>query len=358
MVDKDNPWNGKDVMDFNFFCCPECDYQSKTVTLFQNHALDSHPLSKEVFEKSVQVKEEYFEYNDDIILPSDQETKEEVKDECDQKTLPKKVEKKKLSKAKMIIRCNCGETFNTKTRYKLHQRQVHGIVEPQPLSSKKTQKVFICDKCGKRFYQRTKFESHVSSEDCLQPAVSEKDPKCKICGETFSGKSYYIQHYNQCHGTLPPEYNDSIQYLCDQCPKVFTTKQGLRIHIQVTHNGKSQRKTINRERQCPHCDKSFIKHTNYREHIKAKHENSTPFKCDQCHRSYGTQVRLKSHVRQVHTRVRCEECNQEICNTFILKRHRATVHGIKPDNTFQCDHCPLFYDSKTGLDRHMIKHNK
>ena len=46
-----NPWNVESVMDFNFFCCPECDFQSRTVDLFEAHALDSHVQSKIFFMK-------------------------------------------------------------------------------------------------------------------------------------------------------------------------------------------------------------------------------------------------------------------------------------------------------------------
>ena len=28
--------------------------------------------------------------------------------------------------------------------------------------------------------------------------------------------------------------------------------------------------------------------TSYKEHMEVKHENVTSYKCDQCHRSYGT----------------------------------------------------------------------
>ena len=55
--------------------------------------------------------------------------------------------------------------------------------------------------------------------------------------------------------------------------------------------------------------------------------------------------------------VKCDECGQEICNSFILKRHKATVHGTRPTNVHQCDYCPLFYNRKSALDKHMVKHH-
>ena len=48
---------------------------------------------------------------------------------------------------------------------------------------------------------------------------------------------------------------------------------------------------------------------------------------------------------------------QDICNAFILKRHKATAHGTRPTNIHQCDLCPLFYNLKSSLEKHIAKHH-
>ena len=85
------------------------------------------------------------------------------------------------------------------------------------------------------------------------------------------------------------------------------------------------------------------------------HEKSTPFHCEQCSRSFGTSTYLKSHIRQVHERLKCDECGQEMCNTFILKRHKAKVHGVKNANEHQCKHCHLCFKLKNALTKHIAK---
>ena len=60
-------------------------------------------------------------------------------------------------------------------------------------------------------------------------------------------------------------------------------------------------------------------------------------------------------LRQVHKRLKCEECGQEMCNTFILKRHKAKVHGMKDANEHQCKHCHLCFKLKAALTKHMMK---
>jgi len=49
---------------------------------------------------------------------------------------------------------------------------------------------------------------------------------------------------------------------------------------------------------------------------------------------------------------------KEICNSFILKRHKATVHGIKPKDDFQCELCPMFFSYRSTLDKHIVSSNQ
>jgi hypothetical protein len=41
-----DPWNVDSFDDFCFYCCPECDYRSKTKNDLVNHAIENHPKSK------------------------------------------------------------------------------------------------------------------------------------------------------------------------------------------------------------------------------------------------------------------------------------------------------------------------
>ena len=41
-----NPWAERNLIDFYFFCCPECDYKEKDSVAFHNHAIDQHKKVK------------------------------------------------------------------------------------------------------------------------------------------------------------------------------------------------------------------------------------------------------------------------------------------------------------------------
>ena len=60
----------------------------------------------------------------------------------------------------------------------------------------------------------------------------------------------------------------------------------------------------------------------------------------------------------MHDRVKCDQCKKEICNSFILKRHKLSVHRITPKNSHQCRKCPKFFNSERMLVKHVeTKHD-
>jgi len=66
------------------------------------------------------------------------------------------------------------------------------------------------------------------------------------------------------------------------------------------------------------------------------HEKRTTYHCHYSTRSFGIRMKLKSHIQNVHERVKCNKCGQEMCNTVILKRHKAKVQGVMPTSVHQC----------------------
>ena len=44
-----NPWSLKNVRDYLFYCCAECDFKDKSASAFLNHATMYHPNARKVF---------------------------------------------------------------------------------------------------------------------------------------------------------------------------------------------------------------------------------------------------------------------------------------------------------------------
>lgn len=165
------------------------------------------------------------------------------------------------------------------------------------------------------------------------------------------------------HKTLPPEFQGKEQFMCDICSDFFMSKTSLFTHVRRKHNQDqaATKRVLHKPKpspkQCPHCEKIVSTARRLTEHIKNKHMDNLPYKCDMCHRSYGTTTSLRWHKKNMHERVKCDVCGQEICNEFMLKRHKAAVHGIIPTDSYQCEHCPMFFMKLQAKEKHISKNH-
>lgn len=115
-----------------------------------------------------------------------------------------------------------------------------------------------------------------------------------------------------------PKNNKPKNFICDQCPKRFTTQSSLMNHKNI-HLGI-------RNHVCPVCDKCFVRKRELDRH-SVIHTGFKPFSCMYCNKKFGRKDKL---VR--HERIHLEE------------------------RTFACPSCPLSFSRRDGLMAHMVIH--
>ena len=54
-----NPWLVDSVQAFSYLKCPECDFNSKDESIFQDHAVENHPLSFVLFGENMEKDDDF-----------------------------------------------------------------------------------------------------------------------------------------------------------------------------------------------------------------------------------------------------------------------------------------------------------
>ena len=91
------------------------------------------------------------------------------------------------------------------------------------------------DTPGEPLKKKSKIKTESEMKSLKKENIVHEPSKCQICSATFRFPSAYIKHYQDTHGSIPPEYIDKETFVCDQCPMVFISGKNLKEHIERVH---------------------------------------------------------------------------------------------------------------------------
>ncbi|XP_045508683.1 RE1-silencing transcription factor-like isoform X3 [Colias croceus] len=140
----------------------------------------------------------------------------------------------------------CTKTFNVKSGLQRHKDTVHNKV-PE----------FKCEYCPERFGSIPKLARHVRTH------AGERPYPCKYCDKSFLKSQHYtrhlrIKHRDNVRSSRNQDQDDS--YPCEQCEEIFITQDDLIYHsaIHATQN-----------LICPLCEEKFENVDSVTTHIKS-----------------------------------------------------------------------------------------
>ena len=140
--------------------------------------------------------------------------------------------------------------------------------------------------------------------------------KCKMCGIILASEKLLQMHKEIVH---PKSNIVHLQYSCDKCEKMFSTKAHFLRHVKSVHD--------NVRYNCDKCNKSFSRIDKLQRHIKSIHENIR-YPCDQCDKTFSLKDKLQLHIQSIHEKVRynCEECGKYFSQKSNLQVHIKSMH--------------------------------
>ncbi|CAL8128451.1 unnamed protein product [Orchesella dallaii] len=217
-----------------------------------------------------------------------------------------------------------------------------------------------CLVCGKPVFKH-EVEYHLSTH--LGPEESLNYP-CNRCSKVFTLNEALRKHLMKIHGTVANEEEEEC-HVCHLCGKVLLNKNNLKIHIE-THSG--EKKFV-----CHLCSVKFTAKTTLKRHLNIKHGKEkgheftpggvTIVKSHSCmHPScanlkFDTEVELRLHVEQFHVNQRQEEsqfmCN--LCGKVFANQARLTRHDLihTKEKKHKCQVCSTAFAHKSSLREHL-----
>ena len=325
----DNAKSSKDEMSEKKFMCDQCAFITSRRNSLDAHRKGVHENTRD--HKCTQC--DYATARKDSLYRHIQEVHDKVKrgqvkcDQCDY--IGTEVSKHKLSvHPKRVVlgkdhKCDrCGHTFAHVSSLQRHIREIHEQIRRGQMK---------CDHCD-YVSEGVNVLKHMKSAH-RRKFEYDKNFKCDRCDYASTRQIHLNLHIKGVHDKIKDQK-------CDKCQYATAVKSRLRRHIREVHD-----KVLGDIVQCDQCDYKSIK-SNLSFHKKSAH-GAKDYKCKSCSYATRTANYLRSHVKQVHEKVRnhkCVQCGYAAFLKTTLQEHIRVVHeGIKD---FKCEKCE-FQTSKS-----------
>ena len=361
-----NPWQVESIEAFAYLKCPECVFDCKEEVIFQNHAVENHPLSNVLFD----VECKFF---DKIKVKQESSNISVVKQEVPE--ILYSVEENKIIEKEF-------SKNQSNQKFSLGQKPVYDKSDS-----------FFCHICQISFDQKKHYKAHITHLN----RDGTRSLKCCACDKKFSfgnGIRNPIRHIKSVHlgnsktrlkmkRAIEEDKNLQVSRV-----KIFPSIKNIKASnitiienpsidniTEEAHNAIDIEKITNKENgmikgeisENEDPTNTLAENINYgceNSISESVHEGKKKFGCSFCTHSYHRKSHLKEHVEIVHEgkkrrslTFKCHFCAVRFIQFKDLKQHIGTEHeGKKPHN---CSLCNSGFILKAQLTRHFkVVHEK
>ncbi|CAG7786807.1 unnamed protein product [Allacma fusca] len=185
-------------------------------------------------------------------------------------------------------------------------------------STKKADKPYKCDTCGKRFTVERRLRNHKMSHN------SERSSQCEKCGKRFARKDKLMRHMYV--------HSEEKMFSCDICQKRFSRRDKLGDHLK-SHGGADE------IHNCPMCQKQFLRPDILKQHVKL-HTMGNKHQCSECLRFVTGKDRLEKHMaRHKEAKVLGQTLLCPLCTKYFIQKQSLKAHIKKfhPNSNINID---------------------
>lgn len=196
--------------------------------------------------------------------------------------------------------------------------------------------LLLCELCGKNFHKRQQMRSHVDQY--------HREYCCPWCATIINGSYFMGQHERRVHNV-----SRDIPTECTVCHKLCKSRRKMLIHRKNVHL-KSPTDTY----ICQECGKIMTTKEGWKSHQRV-HIGELPFECDQCGKRCRTRGHLNCHIA-THVTENKYEC--DICGLMLKTKGYLSVHKKMHDSKSEvpCSVCGKVFKHWSYLKSHMLTH--
>ena len=409
---QENPWSVKNIEEFLYFCCPECNLKDRSKELFLKHALEEHPNSKECVLNNLDIKNESLtlEYEEpdneehNAQFYEDEIVKYEIKEEIDNynfSDVPSSVQvtnDKSLKSYKCEI---CEKSYTQIHNLNTHIKVIHeGIVFKKSKVNEKIlidlieksqlnnfskfnpKKTVIWKEITKEFNELSgnqwdlktvkkkweNFKYKLSEKKHVDKKIIMKKSKVNENIVIDLVEKSQLNSFTKCspnRTVIWKEITEQFNKISGNEWDLNKVKKKWENYIyKVSQNKPKEEKMILEdskasncdtiiEHKCDLCDKIFNKKHYLKNHITNVHGQKN-YSCEQCGARFATKYSLKDHILIVHEGVKeyeCQHCNKKFGHRGNLWIHVKSVHEKQRNDI--CDNCGKAFCGPQALRGHI-----
>ena len=406
-----NPWAVADVSEFLKYCCPECEFQTKVLNQFGNHAVEKHEKSSVLFKPKVTNFEpsEPMTLNEEILPDIDQNVIDQFIPEI------KKEDKVNFTEALKAVQQEKAKEVNE--NYATLVEQNPELIQPINDVLKEAieetigksdmilldpeNAYVIGEAIGSKFIIMKSAPSEEKPPDDFDVDVVDPLLDSMMCSKQDLAKNHEVGVFTSIDMRMSYSYtkksaqdylnglsNKASQLVikemikdinvnvtsesvtCDQCPDLtFSHKYEAANHIRDFHYAEIENEQI---QVCQSCMEVFPNSVAMKEHQSKFHSvlhlQHHRYQCHEvsqsCDKDFTQLNQFYTHYKSCHPEVenvtppyKCDSCDKGFIFIEEMLAHQNNEHGAGHEE-HKCSHCPLVFRSMKNNLIHQAFHYK